>query len=997
MLNTSWCNIQEYILEITASKINYQSKSLKIIIRIEVVKTELVSDNYPRVIEGWNLNSTIIVNFRAATESKGISDALISVNWTQNYYNIIPLSNGLYQIELNTSWCLIREYKIEINASKLFHQSKTLRITVEINPVETELVSDNYPRVMEGWNLNSTIIVNYHAANGLGIVNALISVNWTNNYYSIIPLGNGLYQLELNTSWCLIGAYKIEINASKLYHQSRTLRITIEITAAETDLISPNYPRAIGEYNRNLSIYINYRIAGLLWGINNSVITINWTVGYYSIYEQGNGIYQIVLNTSLSDIREYLLEIRASKFYHQNKTLRIIIEINFIETELTSEAYPRLNVEWSKNASIDLFYYMTIGSQGISGASISLNWTGGYYSIGSIGIGLYRLELNTSWTNIQQYLLEINVSKQYHVTKTLRIKIAINPVETILSYKPINTIPYGENGTIYLKFVNLEGIPIPEGMISVNATYTMEYNSLDPYPYKLTIVTASLTEASLINITASKLNHRTQTIMIALSYRSIFTSLTTLNQTLITLPIEESIVLFIEYNNSERIIGIEGANITFYGYGLIASQDLGVGRYQINITATTALDAYTILITAKRTGYMERSIQFVVQVRRWLDFSSVTASADLFEKQIEDSAYFSVILQNEFTSTFFEPEDLILFYTWGPETGNLSYNGNGNYSLILNTAGKKPGTYSIIVNATTKNGHLLMSKAVTMVISGQPLSWYEANSWIFGVIGAVSAILAGYVSRNKLRERHWEKKVKHIYILTKTGIPLYDKRLAGVTTTDASLVTSALIGISSIVQEIVQSKRALKTIDHMDNKILFQYGFQVIAAVMASADLPIIRRKLAQLTIRFEEHFKKQLDGWRGDIDAFFGANKIINEFFPIEEYIKDQEISVEWILERLFEMYGLSGIVTLLTIELGLKTAEKIAAGTGIQQKKIPIIIRTLHDLMLIDAEVNLTARGKKALTIYKERKEKYMKIQRLTTQQVDITKKEENTPQKE
>jgi hypothetical protein len=74
----------------------------------------------------------------------------------------------------------------------------------------------------------------------------------------------------------------------------------------------------------------------------------------------------------------------------------------------------------------------------------------------------------------------------------------------------------------------------------------------------------------------------------------------------------------------------------------------------------------------------------------------------------------------------------------------------------------------------------------------------------------------------------------------------------------------------------------------MDNKILFQYGFQVIAAVMASADLPIIRRKLAQLTIRFEEHFKKQLDGWRGDIDAFFGANKVINESIrqPLEKLV---------------------------------------------------------------------------------------------------------------
>jgi hypothetical protein len=213
----------------------------------------------------------------------------------------------------------------------------------------------------------------------------------------------------------------------------------------------------------------------------------------------------------------------------------------------------------------------------------------------------------------------------------------------------------------------------------------------------------------------TKLNYRTQTIIIALSYRSIFTSLTSLNQTLITLPVEESALIYIAYNNSERTIGIENANITFYGYSNIFSVDLGAGCYRIKITATTALDAYTILITARKAGYMEKSLQFVVQVRRWLEFSSVNISSNLFEKQVGDTGYFSIVLKNEYTGEFFTPDDILLSYFWGTETGSLNYNSNGNYSLILNTAGKAPGTYTIIVNATTKNGHLLMSTSITMV------------------------------------------------------------------------------------------------------------------------------------------------------------------------------------------------------------------------------------------------------------------------------------------
>jgi hypothetical protein len=269
-----------------------------------------------------------------------------------------------------------------------------------------------------------------------------------------------------------------------------------------------------------------------------------------------------------------------------------------------------------------------------------------------------------------------------------------------------------------------------------------------------------------------------------------------------------------------------------------------------------------------------------------------------------------------------------------------------------------------------------MSQVVTLVITAGETPWWVQYSWIFGILGAVIGFASAYVARNRWRQRNWEKKVKHVYVLTKTGVPLYDKRLGGVGGTDASLVTSALIGISSIVQEIVQSKRLLKSIDHMDNKILFQHGFYVIVAVLSSVDLPIIRKRMHDFTNRFESAYQKDLRDWKGDVDAFFGANKIINEFFPIEEYIKDKKISAEWAIENLFTVHGLPGIVTLLTIQLGLRDPKRIAAGIGSDEKTVTIILRTLQDFLLIDSEKNLTQKGQETITVYKARKERYLSI---------------------
>ena len=102
------------------------------------------------------------------------------MNWTAPYYTISEIGGGIYEIELNTSCCLTQEYLLEINVSKLFYQNKTLRITVEIDATETELISDDYPRVIGEWGKNITIEINYRTLSGLqGIPEGTISVNWT--------------------------------------------------------------------------------------------------------------------------------------------------------------------------------------------------------------------------------------------------------------------------------------------------------------------------------------------------------------------------------------------------------------------------------------------------------------------------------------------------------------------------------------------------------------------------------------------------------------------------------------------------------------------------------------------------------------------------------------------------------------------------------------------------------------------------------------------------
>ncbi|MHA1265283.1 MAG: hypothetical protein ACTSRS_08635 [Candidatus Helarchaeota archaeon] len=932
----------------------------------------------------------IRVNLNDTDNNELAKNVSLSLNWTQGgtpvQRKLNDLETGQYEIVLDTSELpTIDNYTIIISSYSPFFTNATYKLRLIIT-TETILSSPQFPKVIAEWGSNVTLQIYYQrAADEVGLNNSIIAINWTLGPFTILELGNGQYSIEMDLTAANLTEYTLLINATKPNSAYKEMKIKLEVISIATELNSPQYPKINAYWGTNLTFSINYQRILPEQGIENATVTVNWTLGAYNLIEVGNGIYTIELNLSFANIHDYILVINTSKPNYDSKTLYLLISVNSIETDLVSINYPRVVTEWGKNISIEITYRTALEHTGIENALITSNWTLGYYSIIPKGNGQYDIIINTTWCEIQEYLLEINASKGYHLNKTIQIIVQVNLVETILAYQPIESVPYGQNVTIYLKYTDLAGTIISSNLngtdiLTINYTYWVSYNSSNIYPYSVKIATLGLNQTDLLNITASKPKYKPQSILIFLTYRLIFTSVTNLNSTLIVLPEGESAVILVYFNDTDFSQGISGANLTFYGYENLSFYDLGGGYYQITFNATNVIDAYSILVTFRKFGYVTNNIQFIVQIKSWIEFTTPTFSTLVASEPVGSQAQFSVLLKNEFEGTPFENATVI--YSWIFGTGILINNGNGNYSLEINTAGIPPGTYSITINAT-QDGYLLMSQSVTLVIiSTTKVAWWVQYSWVFGIIGAVIAIFAGYRFREHLRQRDWEKKVKHIYILTKNGVPLYDKRLGGITRVDPSLVTSALIGISSIVQEIVHSKRDLKTIDHMDNKILFQHGFHVIVAVLSEIDLPIIRKKLAQLTNRFEYYYKDELENWKGDIDTFFGANKIINEFFPIEEYFKDREISAEWILERLFNMYGLPGIVTLLTIDLGLQDSKKIAAGSGIKEKQVSIILRTLKDLMLIDSENNLTKKGRDVISIYKERKEKYINILKLAKQ---------------
>ena len=193
----------------------------------------------------------------------------------------------------------------------------------------------------------------------------------------------------------------------------------------------------------------------------------------------------------------------------------------------------------------------------------------------------------------------------------------------------------------------------------------------------------------------------------------------------------------------------------------------------------------------------------------------------------------------------------------------------------LNTNGWGFGTYSIVV--VWSNGEEIGFTVYSFDVSLNPLI-------IIGIIAALAvaatAVILTY-GRRKLAERHWEKSLNHLFVISKNGTPMFSYSF-GIAVKDSALISGMIAAITSFMKDATGSKKQLRVIDQEDKKIILTYGKQTTVAIISSKDLPIIHKRAQD----FIEHFERQYGGkvakWTGNVEVFKGTNKIVEEYFPV-------------------------------------------------------------------------------------------------------------------
>ena len=211
------------------------------------------------------------------------------------------------------------------------------------------------------------------------------------------------------------------------------------------------------------------------------------------------------------------------------------------------------------------------------------------------------------------------------------------------------------------------------------------------------------------------------------------------------------------------------------------------------------------------------------------------------------------------------------------ETGLTSVNGSMSSSEVLLNPELGEGLYNVEIFWT--NGKEIALYSVQIQVE-DPAKIVIFVSIILGI--AAASIPLAIVARKQIKQLNWKKALRNLFVLTKDGISLYEYSF-GIEIQDPALISAMIAALTNFVREATGSKKALRTVDQEDKKVLLYHGDYVTVALLSEKDLPIIHKRIKKFTELFEAEYGKHLKGWKGETTIFKGTDVILNKQFPLD------------------------------------------------------------------------------------------------------------------
>jgi hypothetical protein len=413
---------------------------------VRLTDTLLTSDAPTPYTVPYTDNVSIIVTFTDLDNTVGIEGAgsAIRINYTAT--GAIPatwdyevVSPGRYRIIINTTDAGAPGIKtMQISIDYYPYRLAWVQLSFQVrlrDGVLTADVSDAYAGE------TVTVLVNLTDSDAYGapIDGATLNFTW-DDPHTVIPLGDGLYEILLNTSSKNQDIYTIFIEASATDFRILPLAIDFELYALTTKVVTQEVAPASWGDSVTISAIFNDTINNEL--ILDATLSFTWDRNSYTMNESTPGYYTAELDTSLVDASTYYIVIRANKTNYLSSFAQITLVVDSLDIEVKLVNGIFATVSRGEKVNMTVFLNDTYNNQPLLGANVTVYWTfneSREAALIELGNGYYQFFIETDDSeSAQSYQAIVNVLKPNYRAISEVLTLGIRQTETAVWFDAVS-------------------------------------------------------------------------------------------------------------------------------------------------------------------------------------------------------------------------------------------------------------------------------------------------------------------------------------------------------------------------------------------------------------------------------------------------------------------------------------------------------------------------------------------------------------------------------
>ncbi|MHA2349097.1 MAG: hypothetical protein ACXADL_05635 [Candidatus Thorarchaeota archaeon] len=520
---------------------------------------------------------------------------------------ITDLGDGTYEFKIDTSSLGdLGRYSFEANftwfGSPFFQNLTGIQFNIVVNPVSTSL-SFELPSGVTYY-LGDQVVGNITftaIGSGTGIIDALVGTDWNALYgtsYVINQLGNGVYELTIQTSGLNAELYTFSVNASKYLHFNQTVAADILIAAIPVEITlvySPPDP-SWGDL-----ILMEANVTEALTGnpIIGALVNLTFETEVFDLIPQGGGIYSVNVSTTLFASGEYTFTVMSVLLNHETRQRDFQVRINKIPSTITASLNPLIAVN-GQSVTLTVDYLQFSSGTPIPTGSVSFSWIGGPGSLSWQPLDLeYSGQFVITNAPVGNHYILVQASSENYKTVSTQITIEIREILSAMSPPPGGQTVilgiYGDvtNVTVYLNNTDLN-VPVTGATLEYSVGGILgNLTDLGNGLYTGAIPTALLGDIGdwILTVNSVKDGYSPASLQFTLSLAKIPTTIDILTDALIERIYGENVTFRFMFRDSHSDVGIENASASYLlesFSGLLFEEGNGVYSLTINTSLVSA-------------------------------------------------------------------------------------------------------------------------------------------------------------------------------------------------------------------------------------------------------------------------------------------------------------------------------------------------------------------------------------------------------------------------